>query len=146
MAAGGTYSGTVTVPTQKGTAYGVNFDGIFIPAVLTAPEDGFTNEVGYQHTAEVRDIAGNVINKLYGGSFWRSKGTLKVPQGTAKATKIAIEALRAGALISMNQVVTAGTFGSPENWSVEEDPIFTYNREYMMVDLTLIKEPGITPA
>jgi hypothetical protein len=146
MAAGGTYSGTVTVPTQKGTAYGVNFDGVFIPAVLTAPEDGFTNECDYQHKGEVRDIAGNIMNKLYGGSFQRSKGTLKVPQGAANATRIAIQALRAGSTLSMNQVVTAGTFGAAENWMVEEDPIFTYNREYMMVDLTLIKEPGITPA
>ena len=146
MSAGGTYSGTVTVPVQKGTAYGVNFDGIFIPAVLTAPEDGFTNEVGYQHTAEVRDIAGNVMNKLYGGTFQRSKGTLKLPQGAANATRAAIYALVAGSTLSMNQVGTAGTFGAAENWMVEEDPVIVQNREYTMVELTLIKEPGITPA
>jgi hypothetical protein len=146
MAGGGTYSGTVTIPRQLGTAYGVNFDGIFIPAVLTTPEDGFTNECDYQHKAEVRDIAGNVMNKLYGGSFQRSKGTLKLPQGTANATRAAIYALVAGSTLSMNQVVTAGTFGAAENWMVEEDPVITQNREYTIVELTLIKEPGITPA
>ena len=55
----GTYSGTVTVPVQKGEAYAVNFDGIYIPAVLI-PDDGYQNENEYRHKAEVRDIGGNV--------------------------------------------------------------------------------------
>lgn len=144
MASGGSYSGTVTVPVQKGTAYGVNFDGIFIPAVLTAPDDGFTSERDYQHKAEIRDIAGNILNKTYGGSFIRSKGTLKIPYGALGVTRDAIYALKAGDTLSMNQVVTAGTFGAAENWMIEEDPVITHNREFTTVDLTVIKEPGIT--
>jgi len=144
MSAGGTYSGTVTVPTQKGTAYGVNFDSVFIPALLNAPEDGFIGEHDYQHKAEVRDIAGNIMNKLYAGAFNRSKGTLKIPTGTEDATRIAIYALKAGSKLSMHQVVTAGTFGTPEDWVIEEDPVITHNREYVTVDFVVIKEPGIT--
>lgn len=143
MSAGGTY-GSVTVPVQKGIAYGVNFDGIFIPALLNAPEDGFVGEHDYQHKAEVRDIAGNIMNKLYAGAFNRSKGTLKIPTGTADATRIAIYALKAGSTLSMKQVVTAGTFGAEENWMIEEDPVITHNREYVTVDFVVIKESGIT--
>lgn len=146
MAAGGTYSGTVTVPVQKGTAYAVNFDGIYVPAVLQTPEDGFQSEQGYQHTSEIRDIAGNIVNKTYGGSFTRSKGTLTIPLGSANATRDAIQALYAGDTLSMQQVKTDGTLDVAQNWMVEEDVAINYNRENNTVELSVIKEPGITPA
>lgn len=146
MAAGGTYSGTVTVPVQKGVAYGVNFDGIYVPAVLTTPEDGYSSERDYQHKSEVRDIAGNIVNKTYGGSFVRSRGTLTIPYGSAGATLAAVLALFPGDTLSMKAVKTDGTFDTPENWMIEEDVAITFNRENNTVDLSVIKEPGITPA
>jgi hypothetical protein len=146
MAAGGTYSGTVTVPVQKGTSYGVSFDGIYVPAVLTTPEDGFQSERDYQHKSEVRDIAGNIVNKTFGGSFIRSRGTLTIPLGSAGATRDAIIALYPGDTLSMQAVKTDGTLDVAENWMIEEDVEIDFNRENNTVTLSVIKEPGITPA
>ena len=146
MSAGGTYSGTVTVPVQKGVAYGVNFDGVFVPAVLTTPEDGFSVENDYQHKSEVRDIAGNIVNKTFGGSFKRSKGKLTIPYGTAGATLAAITALFPGDTLSMQQVKTDGTLETAANWMIEEDVEIDWNRENNTVTLSIIKEPGITAA
>ncbi|MFA6063959.1 MAG: hypothetical protein WC736_15330 [Gallionella sp.] len=145
MAAGGTYSGTVTVPTQKGVAFAVNFDGIYIPAALI-PNDGYQNENDYRHKAEVRDIGGNVMNKLYAGPYQRSKGTLKIPLGSAGATAAAALAQTPLSTISMSRVKTDGTLDTPENWMVEEDTVMTFNREHNEIELSIVKEPGITPA
>ena len=141
MATGGTYSGTVTVPVQKGVAYAVSFDGIYIPAVLI-PNDGMQSESDYRHKAEVRDIAGNVMNKTYCGPFQRSKGTLKIP--AAQAT--AMLALGPLDTIAMKRVETGGTLGASENWMVEEDTSVTFNREENEIEISVVKEPGITPA
>lgn len=137
----GTYSGTVTIPTQKGVAYAVNFDGMYFPAVLI-PDDGYQNERDYRHKTEVRDIGGNVMNKTFAGPFERSKGTLKIPSAQS-ATVLALTPL---ATISMAQVGTDGTLGIPENWMIEEDCSVTFNREENVFEVQIIKEPGITPA
>ena len=145
MATGGTYGGTVTVPTQKGAAFAVNFDGVYIPAVLI-PNEGYQNENDYRHKAEVRDIGGNVMNKTYCGAFQRSKGTLKIPLGSAGATAAAVLAMAPLDTILMKRVKTDGTLDTEEKWMVEEDPEITNNREENEVTLSIIKEPGITPA
>lgn len=135
----GTYSGTVTVPTQKGTAYAVSFDGIYIPAVLI-PNDGYQGESDYIHKAEVRDIGGNVMNKTFAGPVKRAKGTLKIP--AAQATwALALKPLDT---ISMSQVATGGTLGTGENWMVEDDTTINFNREYNEIEISVIKEPGIS--
>lgn len=141
MATGGTYSGTVTIPTQKGVAYAVNFDGVFIPAVLI-PDDGYQNERDYRHKSEVRDIGGNVMSKSYCGPFQRSKGTLKIPA----AQSASVLAMKPLDTISMSQVATNGTLGAGENWMIEEDTSVNFNREENTVELQVVKEPGITPA
>jgi len=141
MPTGGTYSGTVTIPTQKGVAYAVNFDGVYIPAVLI-PNDGYQNENPYRHVAEVRDIGGNVMNKTYCGPYQRSRGTLKIPSAQASA----ILALTPLATLSMARIATNGTLGTPENWMIEEDVDVVFNREENEVELSVVKEPGITPA
>lgn len=141
----GTYSGTVTVPTQKGVAFAVNFDGIYIPAALI-PDDGHQNESDYRHKSEVRDIGGNVMNKTYCGSYQRSKGTLKIPLGAGGATAAAVLAMKPLDTISMSRIKTDGTLDAAENWMIEEDPEITNNREENEVTLSIVKEPGITPA
>ena len=141
MATGGTYSGTVTVPVQKGVAYAVNFDGIYIPAALI-PDDGYQNENEYRHKAEVRDIGGNVMNKTFCGPFQRSKGTLKIPATQASAV-LAFSPLDT---ISMARIQTNGTLGGAENWMIEEDTVVTFNREENTFEVQIVKEPGITPA
>ena len=137
----GTYSGTVTVPVQKGEAYAVNFDGIYIPAVLI-PDDGYQNENEYRHKAEVRDIGGNVMNKTYCGPYQRSKGTLKIPAAQGDA----VLALKPLDTISMSRVATNGTLGGDENWMIEEDTVVSFNREENTFEVQIVKEPGITPA
>ena len=138
---GGTYSGTVAIPTQKGVAFAVNFDGIYIPAALI-PDDGYQNENDYRHKSEVRDIGGNVMNKTFGGPFQRSKGMLKVPAAQASA----VLALAPLATLSMSRIKTDGTLDTAENWMIEEDTTITFNREENVFEVTVIKEPGITPA
>ena len=145
MATGGTYSGTVVVPTQKGVAFAVSFDGVYIPAVLI-PNDGYQNENEYRRKAEVRDIGGNIMNKTYCGPFQRSKGTLKIPLGSAGATAAAALALTPLDTLSMARVKTDGTLDTPANWMVEEDTEIAFNREENEITLSVIKEPGITPA
>ena len=140
----GTYTG-VTLPVQKGAAVAVAFDGIFIPAALI-PDDGFQNERDYQSKSEVRDVAGNVMNKTFCGPFQRSRGTLKIPLGNAGATAAAVLAMQPLDTISMAQVKTDGTLDAAENWMIEEDVPITFNRDENTVELTVIKEPGITPA
>ena len=144
MSTGGTYGG-VTLPTQKGAAFAVAFEGVFIPAALI-PEDGYQNERDYRHKAEVRDVAGNVMNKTYCGPFQRSRGTLKIPLGSAGATAAAVLAMCPLDTLSMAQVKSDGSLDTPENWMVEEDVPLTFNREENTVELSVIKEPGITPA
>jgi len=146
MSAGGTYSGTVTVPVQKGTAFAVCFDGIYVPAALVTPEDGYQGERDYQHKSEVRDIGGNILNKTFGGPFQRSRGVLTIPLGNANATRDAVMAMFPHDTISMKQVKTDGTFENAENWMIEEDVEITFNRENNTVSLSVVKEPGITPA
>ena len=138
---GGTYSGTATMPVQKGVAYAVAFEGVFIPAVLI-PNDGSQSENDYRHKAEVRDIAGNVMNKTYAGPFSRARGTLKVP--TAQASLVL--GLKPLDTISMAKVASDGTLGAGANWMVEEDPTITFNREYVEIEVVAISEAGITPA
>ena len=142
MAAGGTYSGTVTVPVQKGTAFAVSFDGLFIPALLTTPEDGYQNERDYRHKSEVRDVGGNIVNKTFGGPFQRARGTLTIPS----AQMATIVALLPHGTLSMQQIKTDGTLEVAENWMIEEDPEIMFNRENNTVTLAIVKEPGITPA
>ena len=141
MSTGGTYSGTVTIPTQKGVSYAVNFDGIYIPAAFI-PNDGYQNENDYRHKAEVRDIGGNVMNKTYCGPFQRSKGTLKF----LAANSTTVLALKPLDTLSMNRVKTDGTLDAAENWMIEEDTTVTFNREENEFEVQVIKEPGITPA
>ena len=145
MATGGAYSGTVTVPTQKGVSYAVSFDGVYVPAVLT-PEDGYQNENDYRRKTEVRDLGGNVLNKTYCGPYQRSRGTLKIPYGAAGATEAAALALAPLDTLSMARVKTDGTLDTPENWMIEEDTEVEFNREHNTISLSVIKEPGITPA
>ena len=140
MATGGTYSGTVTVPTQKGQAYAANFDGLFVPAILV-PDDGYQNERDYRHKAEVRDIGGNIMNKTYCGPFQRARGTLKI----LASNSTSVLALTPLDTLSMQQVNTNGTLGVAENWMIEEDTTVTFNREDNTVEVTVIKEPGISP-
>ena len=143
MSTSGTYGGSPIVPVQKGAAVAVAFDGLFIPAVLI-PEDGYQNEQDYNYKAEVRDIAGNVMNKTFCGPFQRGKGTLKIPLGSAGATAAAILALQPLDTFSMAQVKTDGTLDAPQNWMVEEDVPITFNRDHNTVELSVILEPGIT--
>jgi hypothetical protein len=46
----------------------------------------------------------------------------------------------------MQQVKTDGTLDVAQNWMVEEDVPINYSRENNTVELSVIKEPGITPA
>lgn len=136
----GTYSGTVVIPVQKGAAYAVNFDGVFIPALLTAPEDGATNERDYRHKAEIRDIGGNVRSKLYGGPYQRAMSTCFI----LAANLATVRALYPGDTIQMQQVKTDGTLDTAGNWMVEDSPTLVNNREYSMFRVSAILEPEIT--
>ena len=141
MSAGGTYSGTVTVPVQKGTACAVSFDGVWIPASYT-PDDGFNNEWDFNHKGEVRDFANNVLGKLYGGKIHKATGKVKIPTA-AGAAALALTELDT---ISMCQVKTDGTTDTPANWMLLEAPELEGSREYVTLSVVAISEEGITPA
>jgi hypothetical protein len=106
------------------------------------PNDGYENENDYQHKPKVLDIGGNVRNKTFAGGFKRARGTLRFTAANASA----VLALLRLATISMQRVNTDGTLDVAENWMLESDPVFSFNREYLECDVVAIKEPGITPA
>ena len=137
----GTYGGTVTVPTQKGQAFAVAFDGVWIPANYT-PDDGFTSENDFRHKPEIRDIGGNLQALLYGGKFTAAKGKLKIPYAQASD----VQALTCFSTISMCAVAADGTLGAAASWMLVEDPEIEGNREYVELTISAITEPGITPA
>jgi len=141
MSAGGTYSGTVAVPVQKGTACAVSFDGVWVPASYEA-DDGMTNEWDYNHKSDIRDAGNNVIGKLYGGKFHKASGKVKIPTASAAAA-LALTELDT---ISMAQRKQDGTLDTPVNWMLLDAPELEGSREYVTLSVVAISEEGITPA
>ena len=133
-----------TQATQLGTQFMVNFSGATVPtSVASAGVPGYIAKDGWKQTrlfaakAQVRDYAGNNVNRSGGGRAVRYAGTLHVPPGTVP------QGLGPGKTISLTPVVNGAVSGTAIVACIESSPL-TGNRMYSEMLISTIVEASMT--
>ena len=133
-----------TQPVQLGTQFMVNFSGAKVPTnVASAGVAGYIAKDGWRQTrlfalkAQVKDYAGNVINRTGGGRAVRYAGVLQVPAGTVP------QSLKPGDCISLTPIVNGEVTGAALVACIESAPL-TGNRLHSEMTISTIVEASMT--
>jgi hypothetical protein len=124
-------------PVQLGTSYTVNFGGGYAPTTGYMPDDGWKRTASFALKGKVEDLAGNPINRTFGGKEIVYSGTLFVPAGTGP------QGLKPGDTFSMTPVVNGEITGTAVIYCVRSASI-TGNRLHTKLNLTVVKENSMT--
>jgi hypothetical protein len=125
-------------PVQIGTEYAVNFSGGHAPTTTGyMPEDGWTRTNAFALKGTVEDLAGNPVNRTFGGKEVIFEGTLFVPAGTAPS------ALKPGDTFSLTPIVLGEVTGTAVIYCIRSVTL-TGNRLHDKLQLTVVKENSMT--
>ena len=130
-------------PTYLGNQYVVTFNGIDVPSTAGfMAKDGWKRIPGFGKKSVVEDYAGNPVSRMGSGAQVKYQGTVYMPQGFIGANPTV---LVPGSTFAMKTVVAGEASGTETKYRIVS-AVVTGNREYVEVNLTVIKEASMTYA